>query len=123
MLTLISFWVESIFAFWNDAPINQGLVWTTWNFYTTVQTWISFFIWFLYFIAVVFGLWGWFNILTSSWDEWKVKKWKSIIIYAVIWIVVIFLSSSIVSFVFDSIQKNSNNTDQTTQAGAGSESK
>jgi len=110
----LSFAVEADSTFWNNQTIDTKLIWSSWNFYQTLQDWIGYFISFLYFIAVVFWLWGWFNILTSSWDEEKVKKWKNVIIYAVIWIVIIFLASSIVSFVFDSVNKNSNNSIETT---------
>ena len=55
----------------------------------------------LYFIAVVFAIYGWFMILTSWWDEEKVKKWKNIIIYVVIWLIVIFLTSQFVHWIID----------------------
>jgi len=66
-----------------------------------VQVIIANAITFLYLIAVVFALWGGFNILTAGGDEEKVKKGKTILIQAAIGLVVIFLAASIVSFVIE----------------------
>ena len=63
-----------------------------------VQTLVTRVIWFLYIVAVLYGLWGGFNILTAGGDEEKVKKGKTIIIQALIGLVVIFLASSIIQW-------------------------
>jgi len=68
-----------------------------------VQTLITNAISFLYLVAVVFALWGGFNILTAGGDEEKVKKGKTILIQAGIGLVVIFLASSIVKWIVGSI--------------------
>ncbi len=70
------------------------------------QRLIGNFIWFLYIVAVVYGLWGGFNILTAWWAEEKVKKWRAIIIHSLIGLVVIFLANSIVWFVVTNILWN-----------------
>lgn len=62
---------------------------------------LAYIIWLFYFIAVVVWIYWWFNILISGWDEEKVKKWKNYLIYMVIWLIVIFLSSIIVRWVID----------------------
>lgn len=54
---------------------------------------------FLYLVAVIYALWGWFLILTAWWAEDKVKKWRTVITQALIGLVVIWLANSIVSFV------------------------
>jgi len=66
---------------------------------SAIQTLIGNAITFLYLVAVVFALWGGFNILTAGGDEEKVKKGKTILIQAAIGLVVIFLASSIVNWV------------------------
>ena len=68
-----------------------------------IQWYIANALTFLYLVAVVFALWGGFNILTAAWDEEKVKKWKTIIIQALIWIVVIFLAGTIVEWLITAI--------------------
>lgn len=66
---------------------------------SAIQTLIGNAITFLYLVAVVYALWGGFNILTAGGDEEKVKKGKTILIQAAIGLVVIFLASSIVNWV------------------------
>ena len=58
---------------------------------------------FLYIVAVLYGIWWGFNILTAGGDEEKVKKWKTILIQALIGLVVIFLASSIIQWLIGSI--------------------
>lgn len=78
---------------------------TTWDngtdgdFINTLDTMLGYVVGLLYFIAVVFTLWGWFQILTAGWDEEKVKKWKTTLIQAVIGLILIFLASQIVSWI------------------------
>ena len=55
----------------------------------------------LYFVAIVFALYGGFQILTAGGDEEKVKKGKTTLIQAVIGLIVIFLASSIVSWIIN----------------------
>jgi hypothetical protein len=58
---------------------------------------------FLYIIAVAFALWGGFQILTAAGDDGKVSKGKTILIQAGLGLVVIFLASSIISFILNSL--------------------
>jgi hypothetical protein len=53
---------------------------------------------FLALAAVLYGLWGGFNILTAGWDDNKVKAGKTILINAWIWLVIIFLVYSVVTW-------------------------
>jgi hypothetical protein len=64
-----------------------------------IQRWVANLMTYLAIAAVIYGLYGGFNILTAGWDEEKVKKWKKILINALIWIVVIFAVGSIVRWV------------------------
>jgi len=82
---------------------NAGLQWSSTTADITIQSYINSFLTFLYLIAVVMGLWGGFNILTAAWDEEKVKKWKTVLIQAGIWLVVIFLADSLVNWLITSI--------------------
>lgn len=71
-----------------------------------VQSLITNAIGFLYLIAVVYALWGGFNILTAGGDEEKVKKGKTVLIQAAIGLVVIWLASSIVNWIVTKILVN-----------------
>jgi hypothetical protein len=64
-----------------------------------VQRMMSFITNLLYLIAVGYALYGGFLILTSGGDEEKVKKGKTILLHGALGLLVIFLASSIVSFV------------------------
>ncbi len=85
-----------LWAFWTE-KINPWLVWTDKNVDLVIQDYTAYLLWFLYLVAVIYWLWGWFNILTAWWDDDKVKTWKKIIIQALLWIVVIFLAGPIVN--------------------------
>ncbi len=73
---------------WDQRPLNEVIV-----------VWLGYITGFLYLIAVIYGMWGGFNILTAAWDEEKVKKWKTTLINAVIGLVVIFLVSTIIRLI------------------------
>lgn len=54
---------------------------------------------FLALLAVLFLLWGGFQILTAAGDDDKVSKGKTIIIQAALGLVVIFIANSVVQWV------------------------
>jgi len=70
---------------------------------SAIQTLITAFLSFLYLIAVLYAIWGGFNILTAGGDEEKVKKGKTILIQAILGLIVIFLASSIIQWVIESL--------------------
>ncbi len=84
--------------FWKE-KVQSWMVGTESSADQAIQMLITTAMWFLYLIAIVYGLWWGFNILTAAWDEDKVKKWKTIIIHTIIWLIVIWLVGSIVDWV------------------------
>jgi hypothetical protein len=86
-----------------DATKTKTTTWwdngTNGDFITTLDNILSYVIGLLYFIALLFCLYGGFTILTAWWEEDKVKKWKTTLINAVIWLIVIFLASQIVHWI------------------------
>ncbi len=50
-------------------------------------------------VAVMYGIWGGFQIVTAGGDEEKVKKGRTILIQVVIGIIVIWLAGSVVQWV------------------------
>lgn len=86
-----------IWAFWTE-KINIWLIWDPNNADIVIQNYTQYLLWFLYLVAVIYWLYGWFKILTAAEDDDKVKSWKTIIIQALIWIVIIFLAGPIVNF-------------------------
>ena len=62
-------------------------------------------------IAVILIIYAWFNMLTAAWDEDKAKKSKTIIVFAIIGLLIIYLAGPITNFVIDVL---SNTTPTTT---------
>lgn len=90
--------------FWTD-KISDTLKPNDWNndLVQTADNLLGYIIGLFYFIAVAFWIYWGFTILVSGWDEDKVKKWKNIIIYVVIWLIVIFLASQLINWVINVI--------------------
>lgn len=65
----------------------------------TADNMLGFIIGLFYFVAIVFAIYAGFTILTSGWDEEKVKKGKKVLIYVVIGLIVVFLSSQLVRWI------------------------
>ena len=87
---------ENLRLGWDD------LVWT-------IDSILWYVIGLFYFIAIIFAVYAWFTILTSGWDEEKVKKGKKIFIYVLLGLVLILLASTIINWVIDVINTTGNN--------------
>ena len=78
---------------------------TTGSVWNTVVSIMQYLLWFLALIAVVFVIYGWFQILTAGWDEDRVKKWKTTLINALIGVFVIWISWALVSWVIGGLSE------------------
>ena len=58
-------------------------LWTTWDRWgwliQVIKNAINWVLGMLSLIALVLCLWWWFQIVTAAWDEWKQKKWMSVL--------------------------------------------
>ncbi len=70
---------------------------------TVVQKLVGNVMFFLGIVAVLYGLYGGFLILTAGGEDDKVKKGKTILIQVALGLVVIFLANSIVQWVLGKI--------------------
>ena len=86
-----------------QSRVSQGLQGSSNSADNAVQTIISNATSFLYLLAVIYGLYGGFKILTAGTDPKKVDEGKNIIFHSVLGLIVIFLASSIVQFVVNAI--------------------
>lgn len=86
----------------DPSKVQSGIV-TEWSAADVIQRWLTNLLTFLYLAAVLYAIWGWFNILTAAGDEEKVKKWKTVLIHAMAWIVVIFLAGAIINWLITAI--------------------
>jgi len=84
-------------------PIDSRLKGSENDAVVVIQNWVATITMLLYIIAVIVILWAGFQILTAAWDEEKTKKWKTIIIQAIVWLLVIFIASSLVTWVLTSL--------------------
>lgn len=78
---------------------TAGLEWTTVTLDIVIQNWLTYITWFAYFVAIAMMIWGGFNIITSWGAEDKAKKWKTVLIQASAWLIVIFLASSLINWI------------------------
>lgn len=84
-----------------DGAVDAGLKGTTNNVTQDVENIVAVLVGFLYLLAVLYAMWGGFNILTAGGDEEKVKKGKTILIQGGLGLLVIFLASSIVRWIIN----------------------
>ncbi len=68
-----------------------------------IQRWVWNVMGLLFIIAVLYWLWGGFNILTAGWDEEKVKNGKTVIINSLLWLVVIYVVGTVVELLLKTI--------------------
>jgi Type IV secretion system pilin len=81
-----------------EGNVSQGIQGTSKTADTAVQDLIGTAATFLAILAVVYAIYGGFNILTAGGAEDKVKKGKTILIQAAIGLVVIWLANSVVQW-------------------------
>ncbi len=66
-----------------------------------IQDIIKYLLWFITLVAVIYIIYAGFQIMISAGAEDKVKKSKTTIFHVLIWIIVIWLSYSIVTFIMN----------------------
>lgn len=71
-----------------------------------VQDILIYLLWFLSLIAIIYIIYAWFMILIWAWDEEKLKKSKTTILYVVIWMVLIWLAYPITLFIINVLNIN-----------------
>ena len=90
-------WIDLVWT-WIDG------IETSRTFSQYVQDIAIYVLWFVSLVAVLYIIYAGFRILIWNWDEEQLKKSKSIIIYVIIWLVVMWLAWSITTFVLDIFQ-------------------
>ena len=72
-----------------------------WDLGSTIASFLNYILGFLWLIAIAFAMYGGFQILTAGWDDDKVKKGKTTLINALLWIFVILISYTLVNWLID----------------------
>jgi len=89
------YWDYNISSSWLSSVEKEN------NFSSFITLFLSFINWVNWFVAIVTLLmimYAWVNIIFANWDEEKVKKWRTTIIYAFIWIFILVISYLILTF-------------------------
>lgn len=106
LLIINKFIFISIFAFnENDIDPNTNSIinvwWAGWfDLLDNIFAWITEHVfWVLAIILIGVFIYVWYLFITSSWDEAQFKKaWKTFV-YAIIWIVIIIVSFSVIKLI------------------------
>lgn len=97
--------VNSVLANAPETTFGISKAWTTagrletTDLDVTIQSYVNFLMTFLYLIAVLYALWGGFQILTAGGDDDKVSKGKTILIQGATGLFVIWISGTIIKFI------------------------
>lgn len=92
---------------WNECGLEQWVdlvktsitdIDTEWKASDKIQDVIKYLLWFVTLIAVIYIIYAWFRILTSSGEDEVIKNSKKIIIYVIIWILVMWFAYTIANF-------------------------
>lgn len=88
------YWNYSINGYWTYII---KIDWVSWfaSLFIKFINWVT---WFVAIITLLMIIYAWVNIIFSWWDDEKIKKGKSTIIYAFIWILILASSYLILTF-------------------------
>lgn len=79
---------------WNNCNASNQIAWI-WDIIVKIINWMNWFVWIIVIIMIIYA---WVQVLFSAWDEEKLSKAKSSIVYIVIWIAILILNYFILSF-------------------------
>ncbi len=84
---------------WVNCTTNIQLTWAS-DIIVNIINWMN---WFIWLIVVILIIYAWFMVLTSVWDEEKLKKSKSIILYIAIWLTILVANYLILTFIINNV--------------------
>lgn len=99
-------WDDCSLEKWIESTKGIKTIITDWLASDYIQKIVVYILWFLKLLAVLLIIYAWFNMLTSVWDEEKAKKSKTIIVFAILWLLIIFLAGPITNFILDILSQN-----------------
>lgn len=101
-------WDDCWFWKWVSEIEKADIDWVVKN--TTASAYIQrilvYLLGFLRLAAIILVIYAGFNMLTAAWDEDKFNKSKTMLIYSMIWLVIIFAAWPITNFIIDIFVKN-----------------
>ena len=102
--------------FWDQRATTIGVAWAdqgwSWNewFLDFVQTAINRILALLWLITIIILIYGGIQMVTAAWDDWKYKKWFTIVKQAIIGLILIWTSALIVNLIFNFVNTNTETT-------------
>jgi hypothetical protein len=94
-------WVQKVQWLIGEAETNQTLS-------QYIQNVVIYLLTFITIIAVIYIIYAWFRIMIWWWNDEAIKNSRKTIMNVAIWIVIIWLSYSIVAFIIDILDSSSN---------------
>lgn len=113
-------WVSSLFApmnmvVWDFTEQETSGIWVEWwdvwwtwdegfiEFVRSAVNWVLGFLALITIIVIIF--WG-LQMVTAAWDDWKYKKWFTIVKQSAMWLILIWVSALIVNLIFNFVDQN-----------------
>ncbi|MDP5039119.1 MAG: pilin [Candidatus Gracilibacteria bacterium] len=98
------FYIYSSYAMdFGTDKVDNKLKGGTGDFITTITNIISYLVGLVFLIAIVYGIYAGFQILVSGGDDGKVKEGKKTMIYVVIGLTILLISSVIVNWAINTV--------------------
>lgn len=88
---------------WTQLVNSRGDMSLTWGFKTQVTKWTTNVATLLWLLAIGAIVYGWLLMTLSAWEEEKVKKWKDIVKWSLLWFLALILAWALVRIVIEFI--------------------
>jgi hypothetical protein len=89
------YWTYNIDGSWLTSIEKENSFSTFTSMFINFINWIN---WFVAIVTLIMIMYAWVNIIFANWDEEKLKKWRTTIVYAFIWIFILVISYLILTF-------------------------
>ena len=85
---------------WVNCTNNIVVKWNA-EIIVNIINWLN---WFIWLVTIILIIYAWFMVLTSVWDEEKLKKAKNIILYIAIWMFILVANYLILTFIINNVK-------------------
>ncbi len=87
------------FGLWNVSEEFRNTTWEG-DIIKSISPSIEFLIGFIWIFSLIFVMKWWFQIMTASWDEEKVKSWKKTLIFSLIGLFISLVAFTLVTSIW-----------------------
>lgn len=89
------YWNYNISGSWLSFIDKEDNFTSLFTLFIKLINWVN---WFVAIITLIMIMYWWANIIFAGWDDEKMKKWRTTILYAFIWILILTISYLILTF-------------------------